>query len=55
MVFLGLFARSWPAPISIIVTYGIYKFQGLLMETDEFKYDPRNPKVKSGERQVPHK
>ncbi|KAF8454764.1 ATP synthase j chain-domain-containing protein [Terfezia claveryi] len=55
-----MLGRAWPAPVlkpmgpffvaGIIVAVGVYKFAGVLMETDEWRNDARHPAVKSGQR-----
>ncbi|KAK9451068.1 putative ATP18 subunit I/j of the mitochondrial F1F0-ATP synthase [Limtongia smithiae] len=42
-----IFKPLWPFFIGAGLTYyGVSKFADLLMDTDEFKNDPRNPKNK---------
>ncbi|KAN0064109.1 atp18 subunit J of the mitochondrial F1F0 ATP synthase [Thecaphora frezii] len=43
-----IFKPVWPFMVSgAIVFYGINKLQGLLVATDEYKKDPRNPYAQS--------
>ncbi|RDA95360.1 hypothetical protein CP533_3488, partial [Ophiocordyceps camponoti-saundersi (nom. inval.)] len=32
----------------LIIAYGVNSIQSAMIETDEWKNDPRNPKVKAG-------
>ncbi|PFH59544.1 hypothetical protein XA68_12211 [Ophiocordyceps unilateralis] len=59
MAWLGIEPlKKFPAPFlkpmapffaaGVIIAYGVNSLQGALMETDEWKNDPRNPKVKAG-------
>lgn len=50
--------KKFPAPFlkpmapffaaGLIIAYGVNSLQGALMETDEWKNDARNPKVRAG-------
>ncbi|PGH13458.1 hypothetical protein AJ80_06327 [Polytolypa hystricis UAMH7299] len=53
---MSLLGRRWPAPLAkpmapffvagLVMLYGVNSFANVLMNTDEFKNDPRNPNVK---------
>ncbi|KAF2460704.1 putative mitochondrial F1F0 ATP synthase subunit Atp18 [Lineolata rhizophorae] len=53
----GLLGKKWPVPImkpywpffaaGALVAYGINSFQNVLMNTDEYKNDPRNPNARN--------
>ncbi|RDW61392.1 hypothetical protein BP5796_11284 [Coleophoma crateriformis] len=62
MSFYGL--KKFPAPVAapmvpfyaagLVVFYGVYSFTGLMMNSAEFKNDPRNPNAKSGKPAADH-
>ncbi|KAH8601940.1 putative mitochondrial F1F0 ATP synthase subunit Atp18 [Bisporella sp. PMI_857] len=55
---MSLFGKKFPAPVAkpmapfyiagLVILYGVNAAQNALMNSEEFKNDPRNPRVKSG-------
>ncbi|KAE8443703.1 hypothetical protein EG329_001475 [Mollisiaceae sp. DMI_Dod_QoI] len=54
---MSLLGKKFPAPVArpmtpfyvagLVILYGVNSFAGLMMNSEEFKNDPRNPNAKT--------
>ncbi|KAF2839126.1 hypothetical protein M501DRAFT_1003687 [Patellaria atrata CBS 101060] len=54
---MSLLGKKWPAPVAqpmapfyaagLVILYSVNSFANVMIATDEFKNDPRNPAAKS--------
>ncbi|OJJ51383.1 hypothetical protein ASPZODRAFT_21854 [Penicilliopsis zonata CBS 506.65] len=57
---MSILPKKFPAPVAkpmfpffaagLVILYGVNSFANVLMSTDEFKNDPRNPNRKAGDK-----